>query len=626
MNPIPISKKNEPDKYKIRDIHLPPTDIQKLESKGYELMRKLGEGNTRIAYKAIYRSGALIKERVIKIPKRRTGQESLTTVINLSKRNVNENEIIRCNDIKHQNIIELHDSLELSTGTATVENFFNAVSLEDTVENIYFRESNQLMPNKRFLNISNQIIDAVKYLHNGPQVLHRDIKPSNILIGLEDKVKITDFQNAERRCNISKKSLPTRGGTAFSHPELLNALIGGEGMASKKTDIYGIGASLYHMLTGFAPFDYKIKEDKSGVPIIVDNKRVFVSLFSKGKKIEKITKESHEKELKKILKQINRRYRPILKKGLSFDKGYTSIFQLKKDIDKIKLTNWDKFLNQAKRKVEIAAMTALITIFASSSVYFLYNSDINQIAPTTLHNIISHQNHRLKFRTLGAAVLDNNITGNLNTLKLLYNYKNIKISQNNQDGIDSALTYRGPDKINMRAIVPLIRSILVEKDRHLINFDSTRTKYALIPHQFYTDMMNGHSSSDDPDKLEQWKEVFFMMRYIQHCYKHGDSISDLYVKALLSNDEISNAIAKTQNFTMFNHITKNKYEFAGEVKNAIINLKGDTGSSYLPKTVKGSGQIFGYGPRVDPIRKRIIDRAIALYSRTNQDGTLNLPK
>lgn len=102
-----------------------------------------------------------------------------------------------------------------------------------------------------------QIAVAVHHAHERG-LLHRDLKPSNILMGLDDQPRVTDFglagQLKEAGDTDSRSSILTASGhpigsAGYAAPE--QALQGESSIAS---DAYGLGAVLYHALTGRAPF------------------------------------------------------------------------------------------------------------------------------------------------------------------------------------------------------------------------------------------------------------------------------------------------------------------------------------------------------------------------------------
>jgi eukaryotic-like serine/threonine-protein kinase len=110
------------------------------------------------------------------------------------------------------------------------------------------REEGQLSPD-RVVRIGTQIAEALGHAHSAGLV-HRDIKPANVIIGEQDKVKVTDFGIARAAGDSTLTATGSVLGTAhyISPEQAAGDKIG------PATDIYSLGIVLYEMLTGALPF------------------------------------------------------------------------------------------------------------------------------------------------------------------------------------------------------------------------------------------------------------------------------------------------------------------------------------------------------------------------------------
>jgi serine/threonine protein kinase len=95
-----------------------------------------------------------------------------------------------------------------------------------------------------------QVCDAVAYLHNQPSpIIHRDIKPANIKVRPDGRAMLVDFGIAKVYNPQFATTIGARAVTpGYSPPEQYGA-----GTTDARSDVYALGATLYHLLTGQHP-------------------------------------------------------------------------------------------------------------------------------------------------------------------------------------------------------------------------------------------------------------------------------------------------------------------------------------------------------------------------------------
>ena len=154
-------------------------------------------------------------------------------------------------NLSHPNIVKLIDFQERKNGLFLIMEYIEGKQLND-----YISKVTGPMPEKELIPLFLQILSAIKYAHS-KGLVHRDIKPSNILITPEGNAKVIDF-------GITKTGVQV-GVLLYMSPEEVN----GEKL-DNLTDIYSLGATLFQMAVGQAPYSGQTNAFEIQLSIVSD--------------------------------------------------------------------------------------------------------------------------------------------------------------------------------------------------------------------------------------------------------------------------------------------------------------------------------------------------------------------
>jgi len=102
-----------------------------------------------------------------------------------------------------------------------------------------------------------QVLEILIHLHElSPPVLHRDIKPSNLILGQDKQIYLVDFGAVQEQAAVEGVTFTVVGTAGYAPLEQF------WGRAVPASDLYSLGATLIHILTGIAPVDLPQKNLK----------------------------------------------------------------------------------------------------------------------------------------------------------------------------------------------------------------------------------------------------------------------------------------------------------------------------------------------------------------------------
>lgn len=202
----------------------------------YKILNKIGQGGMSIVYLAMNEKAN--KQWAVK-EVRKDGskdfeiiRQGLITEINLLKK------------LSHPNLPSIVDVIDTQNTFLIVMDYIEGVPLSVQLE------ENGAQSQEAVISWALQLCDVLSYLHTRETpIIYRDMKPANVMLKPNGEVILIDFGIAReyKRQNIADTTcLGTQG---YAAPEQF----GGQGQTDARTDIYCLGATLYHLLTGHNP-------------------------------------------------------------------------------------------------------------------------------------------------------------------------------------------------------------------------------------------------------------------------------------------------------------------------------------------------------------------------------------
>jgi serine/threonine protein kinase/tetratricopeptide (TPR) repeat protein len=202
----------------------------------YELLEEVGRGGQGVVYRALQKS--LNRTVALKV----IGLGHWATDAHL-KRFRREAEAAASLD--HSGIVPIYEVGERDGSCYFSMKFVEGGQLDAVAR----RES---IPVRRAAELIAKVARTVHYAHEH-KILHRDIKPGNILLDQKGEPHLTDFGLArlvETESTVTR-TLEVLGTPSYMAPE---QAVGNNGAMSSATDVYGLGAVFYQLLTGHPPF------------------------------------------------------------------------------------------------------------------------------------------------------------------------------------------------------------------------------------------------------------------------------------------------------------------------------------------------------------------------------------
>ena len=158
--------------------------------------------------------------------------------------------------LDHPNLPKVSDYFSEGGWDFLVMDFVSGQNLKEIMDEA--RRAGRFLSEFEVLGWARQLCDALEYMHSQPHpVLHRDIKPSNIKLAPSGLIKLVDFGLVKLISDDGTQTvtiLQGRGTAAYTPLEQYGE---DDSHTDARSDLYALGATLYHLLTNTTPAQAK---------------------------------------------------------------------------------------------------------------------------------------------------------------------------------------------------------------------------------------------------------------------------------------------------------------------------------------------------------------------------------
>lgn len=210
----------------------------------YKILNKVGKGGMSVVYLAMNEKAN--KQWAIK-EVRKDGVKDFELI---KQGLIVETDMLK--KLSHPSLPSIVDVIEDDNTFLIVMDYIQGNPLSKTLEE-YGAQSQE-----NVVEWAKQLCDVLGYLHSRkPPIIYRDMKPANVMLKPDGSITLIDFGTAREYKSKNIADTTCLGTIGYAAPEQF----GGMGQTDARTDIYCLGATLYHLVTGMNPCEppYEIK-------------------------------------------------------------------------------------------------------------------------------------------------------------------------------------------------------------------------------------------------------------------------------------------------------------------------------------------------------------------------------
>lgn len=204
----------------------------------YKILSKIGQGGMSTVYLALNERAN--KSWAVK-EVRKDGMADFEVI--------KQSQIVETNLLKklnHPNLPSIIDVIDKEDCFLIVMDYIEGNPLSDAIK------AKKRLPCEDVIEWAKQLCDVLEYLHTRkPPIIYRDMKPANVMLRPDGSVMLIDFGIAREFKEQNVEDTTCLGTRGYAAPEQF----GGHGQTDARTDVYCLGATIYHLVTGHNPSD-----------------------------------------------------------------------------------------------------------------------------------------------------------------------------------------------------------------------------------------------------------------------------------------------------------------------------------------------------------------------------------
>ncbi len=202
----------------------------------YRVLRVVGRGGMSVVYQAVNEK-----------------ENKIWAIKEVRKENIRSSEGLRQNlsieteylkKLDHPNLPKIVEVIDTEEAVLIVMDYIEGNTLMKAIEETGAQDQDKAV------GWALQLCDVLGYLHSRvPPIIYRDLKPSNVMLKPDGTIMLIDFGTAREFNSANSEDSAWFGTQGYAAPEQY----GGHGQTDERTDIYCLGATLYHLVTGHNP-------------------------------------------------------------------------------------------------------------------------------------------------------------------------------------------------------------------------------------------------------------------------------------------------------------------------------------------------------------------------------------